>query len=357
MRVEPPLFAHGICSWKSGCANLLPRYSTISCPVWYVDILLPVWPLLTKCLGTTTRGVFRIPGSHNVVAALYNHYCSMDNNGEAIAGTVRCPTLPEHIRCDVHDVASAFKKFISGLPGGILGSLPLFDSFISIQSQLQSDPEWTRTKQSKVRARLIALAISTLQSQYRRELICAVFGLLCMIGRAAETSRREDDRGRPLPTSDLMGYGPLGIVFGPLLVGDLLEDYIMRIANPHSGLILLPISPPKSRKERKKKTKSGDEGNSFNTYVDKIKVANSIAEMLITHWREVVRHMKNLSALKVVGGYKSLGFRGVKPPFLRPSASESFALRKPPDWDEANLFRPVSRSPSPTPIRRKFIKD
>jgi hypothetical protein len=154
-----------------------------------------------------------------------------------------------------------------------------------------------------------------------------------------------------------MGYGPLGIVFGPLLVGDLLEDYIMRIANPHGGLILLPISPPKSRKERKKKTKSGDEGNSFNTYVDKIKVANSIAEMLITHWREIVRHMKNLSALKVVGGYKSLGFRGVKPPFLRPSASESFALRKPPDWDEANPYRPVSRSPSPTPIRRKFIKD
>jgi hypothetical protein len=254
-------------------------------------------------------------------------------------------------------VASAFKKFISGLPGGILGSLPLFDSLISIQTQLQSDAEWTKTKQSKVRARLIALAIATLRSQFRRELICAVFGLLCMIGRAAETSRREDDRGRPLPTSDLMGYGPLGIVFGPLLVGDLLEDYTMRLANPHGGLILLPISPPKSRKERKRKTKSGEEGTSFNTYVDKIKVANGITEMLITHWRDVVRHMKNLSALKAVGGYKSLGFRGVKTPFLRPSASESFAIRKPPDWDDGNRIRPGKRSPSPTPIRRKFITD
>jgi RhoGAP domain len=306
-------------------------------------------------LGTTTRGVFRIPGSHHVVAALYNHYCSMDQNGEAISGTVRCPTLPEHIRCDVHDVASAFKKFISGLPGGILGSLSLFDSLISIQTQLQSDPEWTRTKQSKVRARLIALAIFTLRSHYRRELICAVFGLLCMIGRAAETSRREDDRGRPLPTSDLMGYGPLGIVFGPLLVGDLLEDYTMRLANPHGGLILLPISPPKSRKERKKKSKSGDAGISFNTYVDKVKVANSIAEMLVTHWREVVRHMKNLSALKVVGGYKSLGVRGAKPPFLRPSVSEQFAIRKPPDWDDGNPIKSLDRSPSPTPMRRKQI--
>jgi RhoGAP domain len=313
--------------------------------------------LTDERLGTTTSGVFRISGSHNVVGSLYNHYSSMDENGEAIAGTVRCPTLPEHIRCDVYDVASAFKKFISGLPGGILGSLPLFDSLISIQNKLQSDPERTRTKQSKIRARLIALAISTLQSQYRRELICAVFGLLCMIGRAAEIARREDDKGRPLPTSDLMGYRPLGIVFGPLLVGDLLQEYTMRIADPHGGLILLPISPPKSRKERKKKTRSGDEGSSFNTYVDKIKVANSIAEMLITHWREVVRHMKNLSALKVVGVSTSFASRGVKTPFLRPSASESFTIRKPPDWDGANPFRPVMRSPSPTPIRRKSAQD
>jgi hypothetical protein len=175
-----------------------------------------------------------------------------------------------------------------------------------------------------------------------------------MIGRAAETSRREDERGRPLPTSDLMGYGPLGIIFGPLLVGDSLEDYTMRLANPHGGLILLPISPPKSRKERKKQGKSGDQGNSFNTYVDKIKVANSTAEMVITHWRDVVRHMKNLSALKVVGGYKSLGIRGPKPPFLRPSVSESFAIRKPPDWDDANPIRRVERSVSPTPTRRKL---
>lgn len=131
----------------------------------------------------TARGVFRVPGSHGIVALLYNHYCSLDDGGEAISGTVRCPTLPEHINCDVHDVASAFKKFLSGLPGGILGSLRLFDALISIQTQLCGDPEWTRTKQSKVRARLIALAIFTLKSQYRRDLICAVFGLLCIIGR------------------------------------------------------------------------------------------------------------------------------------------------------------------------------
>lgn len=275
-----------------------------------------------------------------------------------IADTVRCPTLPEHIRCDVHDVASAFKKFLSGLPGGILGSLALLDALISIQSQLAGQAEVTRTKQSKVRARLIALAVSTLRSQSRRELICAVFGLLCMIGRAAEITRREDDHGRPLPTSDLMGYSSLGIVFGPLLVGDLLEDYTMRLANPHGGLVLLPVSPPKSRKERQKKTKSGEEGSAFNTHVDKIKVANGITEMLITHWRDVVRHLKNLSALRNSTSTKSLLAREIQDPVLRPSASESFALRKPPDWGDC-LVPPIrrERSESPTPPQRKFLQD
>lgn len=295
-----------------------------------------------------------MPGSQNVVAALYNHYGSMDEDGQVVSGTVRCPTLPDHIRCDVHDVASAFKKFLSGLPGGITGSLHLFSVFISIQTQLRSDPELTRTKQSKVRARLIALSIATLRSQYRRELICAVFGLLSMIGRAAEIAPREDDRGRPLPTADLMGYGPLGIVFGPLLLGDLLEDYTMRIANPQGGLVLLPISLPKSRKEKHKKSRTGDEGTAFNTHVDKIKVANSITEMLITHWRDVVRHMRNLSALKVVVTTKSVAVRGPRQPMLRPSASESFALRKPPDWDQfRSSMRRLERSISPTPTRRK----
>ncbi len=296
--------------------------------------------------------MFRVPGSHSIVAALYNHYCTTDEQGALVAGTVRCPTLPEHIKCNVHDVASAFKKFVAGLPGGILGSLSIFDALISIQSNLNSIPESTRTRQSKVRARLIALAIATLRSQYRRDLICAVFGLLSMIGRFAEIAPRENKRGQPLPTSDLMGYGPLGIVFGPLLVGDLLEHYTMLLPNPRRGLVLLPISPPKSRKERKKQNKSSEDYSAFNTHVDKIQVANSITEMVITHWRDVVRHMKSLNALRTVRSCKSLEVPAPKQQFLRPSASESFALRKPPNWDGSSPIRETQRCESPTPVGR-----
>ncbi|TGO43406.1 hypothetical protein BHYA_0001g00350 [Botrytis hyacinthi] len=299
----------------------------------------------------TTRGVFRIPGSQHTINLIYEHYCSKGDEGH-IAGTVRCPTLPDHIDCDVHDVASAFKRFLSGIPGGILGSLPLFDALVSIQTHLRGDPEMTRTKHSKVRARLIALSISTLRSTYRRELICAVLGLLCMVGRAAETARREDDRGRPLPTSDLMGYKPLGIVFGPLLVGDLMDNYNIRLANGHGSLVLTPLSPPKTKKERKKH-KSAEEGVTFNNLVDKIKVAGEITEMLITHWRDVVRHMKNLEALASVEGSKIMGTRGRKPPILRPSMSESFSLRRPPDWTYDKPNRNADRSQSPTPPQRR----
>jgi hypothetical protein len=174
-----------------------------------------------------------------------------------------------------------------------------------------------------------------------------------MVGRAAETARREDDRGRPLPTSDLMGYRPLGIVFGPLLVGDLLENYNLRLADPHGSLILTPVSPPKPRRERHKKNKSTEEGVTFNTTVDKVKAANGITEMLITHWRDIVRHMKNLGALKPVEGSKSLAVRGRKTPTLRPSMSESFSLRRPPDWIHEKPNRYADRSLSPTPPQRK----
>ncbi|KAG9231235.1 hypothetical protein BJ875DRAFT_506799 [Amylocarpus encephaloides] len=302
------------------------------------------------------RGVFRIPGAHNVVEALYTHFCSIEEDGDTIAGTVRSPTLPDHIKCDVHDVASVYKRFLAGLPGGILGSLPLFDALVAIQGRLYGDAEFTRTKQTKLRARLIALAISMLKSQYRRELICSVFGLLCMIGRASETTRREDDQGRPLPTSDLMGYGALGIVFGPLLVGDLLDNHNMHLANPHGGLVLLPISSPKSRKEKKTKRPASEEGTSFNSQVDKVKVANGIAEMLVTHWRDVVRHMRSLGVtIKTLYSHRSLGLDMLQPaPFLRSSASETFALRRPPDWDEPKLqARRNEGSESPTPASRR----
>ncbi|KAI0814391.1 hypothetical protein GGR55DRAFT_700682 [Xylaria sp. FL0064] len=256
-----------------------------------------------------TKGIFRVPGSGRIINELYEYYCT-DGDTDAISSTTRCPTLPTHIRCNTHDIASTFKRLLAGLPGGILGSLSLFDAMVAIHTQLQGDAELHRTKESKLRARLIALVIGTVKSQYQRELICAVFGLLCLVGRIAENAPREDESGHPLPTSDLMGYNALGIVFGPLLIGDLIDDYSMKVADPSAGLILLPVSPPRSRKERhkhkhrhrhrhsKRHERKHAPAAEQSLSLDKIHIANSITEMLIVHWREVVRQLRNTGAVK-----------------------------------------------------------
>ena len=293
--------------------------------------------------------MFRIPGSVRIVNALYNHYCA-DGDVDEISSTICSPNLPTHVKAGTHDVASTFKRLLSGLPEGILGSLSLFDALVSIQSQLDGEAEFLKTKQTKIRARLIALAIGTVTSQLRRDLICAVFGLLCLIGRAAETTPREDEHGRPLPTSDLMGYSALGIVFGPLLLGDLLNSYEIKAANATpSGPALFPATPPNTRKERRRSRTSEDAAHSPALAVDKIYMANSITEMLVTHWREVVRHMRSLGALK--GGREGLQRRNG----LRPSVTEAFTLRMP--RSSSSPFNPGESPvpPSPTPESGKSI--
>lgn len=287
--------------------------------------------VLPTCLRATaqylaqnaaTRGVFRVPGSVRIVSALFDHYCRMDSGGDDVAGTVRCANLPLHISYSVHGVASTFKRLLSVLPGGVLGSLALFDALVAIHSQLSGEPEFPRTKQTKVRARLIALAIGAIKSQFRRELVCAVIGLLSLIGRVAELTPREDVDGRPLPTTDLMGYHALGILFGPLLMGELLDQYAMKVADPTAGMLPLPPSTPKFRGDRRKGKAGSDEAGP--PTVDKVLVANDIAEMLIANWRDVVRQMKSLGTHH----RRDMSFATLNPS-LRPSTLRTLTTSMP----------------------------
>ncbi|GAB0138935.1 hypothetical protein EsDP_00007154 [Epichloe bromicola] len=312
--------------------------------------------------NVATRGLFRVPGSAKAITALFDYYCYMDNSNAKIASTVRCATLPIHIQYSIHDVASTFKRLLSVLPGGVLGSLSLFDAFIAIHSQLNGEPEYPRTKQTKVRARLIALAVGTVRSQYRRELICAVFGLLSLIGRAAEIAPREDEDSRPLPTADLMGYSALGIVFGPLLVGDLLEQYTMKIATPNSGMLLFPLSPPRFRKDRRKSIQK-DAKTAGPPTVDKILVANDITQMLISNWRDVVRQMKSLGT----HGRKDASTIDLCGKQETSQRATSFSIKVPKDFDEdhsglPNLHareprhEPETPTHGPRPRRLKVLR-
>ncbi|KAF3060724.1 putative Rho-GTPase-activating protein 6 [Trichoderma lentiforme] len=237
------------------------------------------------------RGVFRIPGSVKTTKALYDYYCDASGSDLYISSTTYQPTLPTSIPHHLHDVASTFKRILKGLPIGVLGSITLLDAFLAIYSQQQNRLDVPAEKLEKTRARLIALAIQTIDSRLQRDLICAVFGLLSLIGHATEQSLTCDAEGQASAPSELMSYHALGIIFGSLLVGlDELDNYDIK-ESPTSGLSLVPI-PAKKRCHRQKA--KGRDTNVPDFF--KVEVVNNIAEMVISNWQDVVRQMLLLSA-------------------------------------------------------------
>lgn len=281
-------------------------------------------------------------GSPRIVEALFDFYHSEVNRGGDIDRTVRCPNLPVHIHAGVHEVASTFKSFLEHLPGGILGSVSLLDAFIAIESQLDAEPEVHRSRLSKVRARLIALAIGTLKPQYRRDLLCAVLGLLSLIGRTAENTAREDDHGHPLRTSDLMGYDRLGDEFGPVLMNNLMESWDIKLRD-HNENIFLEQTKPGSKKTTCPSwtTNYVQEDGVQVLVVDKRKVASNIVMMLITHWREVVRHIRNTGAWRTRNRCVTTN-QLEKKQWLRPSASDNVMIQKPVDWSSVGPSRNIT---------------
>lgn len=237
-------------------------------------------------------GVFRVPGSVRVVSALYSYYCDADKENAQISTTVRSGSLPTHFSYTIQDVASTFKKFLSTIPGGILGSLKVFDVFVAIHSQVRADPKHGHA----TRARLIALAVGTVQSHLRRELICAVFGLLSFLGSAAETATQTDGDGKATAPPNLMNYEALGIVFGPLLVGDLLSSQTAKLSDPSQGVVFFPATPPMSKGEKQRKLVE-DQLKARALAVDKVWVANQVAIMILRHWKGAVEYMRAYGVL------------------------------------------------------------
>ncbi|EPE05052.1 hypothetical protein F503_00206 [Ophiostoma piceae UAMH 11346] len=263
--------------------------------------------------GPEARGIFRISGSMRVVNELYDYYCINIDDDEEIAATVRAPNLPFHIKCSVHDVASMFKRLLSGLPGGILGYLGLFDALVDI---LKLDPEPYNAQSktdspihSQTKARLIALAVGSVPEVLQRELICAVFGLLSLVGSTAETEpvvSGPSTPGSSLPHSEKMGFAALGIIFGPLLVGDHLSSYYLPESSSDSSLpapsmASQPETPsPRSKTDKGRKSMASDRHapSSLPSALDKIFLANDVAQMVISNWQGAVSQMRQIGIMR-----------------------------------------------------------
>lgn len=338
--------------------------------------LLPlhnIW-LITVCSSQTSRfvlllmvsalktpGLFQTSGSQNMIESLYTHYASIEED-ESIDQTAQTSKLPMHIiyQCDVHDVASTFKRFLSVLPGGILGELHLFHSLANIYGHFKDDDELdnseldaTKLDTTKLdlsikskkhcRALLITRAILTVDTKSRRHLIYAVFGLVRMVGQNAEAKAAEHRlKGRELEANSV-GYEALGAVFGPLLIGEFLK-YNMPRAHPKGKLVVLPISSPKSKKGKGRMPTIDESG--FLSLDEKKQLASSIAEMVISHWLDVVVFLKMLDLPQ--GEKGKLGIKGarttkeIESQLESPTSVRSMYSTSTPVSGSANIITPRS---------------
>lgn len=241
---------------------------------------------LTRYQGRDAPGIFRIPGSATVVNALYEYYVSrMDCDHEAtekVQITVGCGDLPDTIGANAHDVASAFKRFLWDLPGGIIGSTALFKTLKEIE-HTPAKYHQAGTDERFLRPRLVALALLSLPSRRRFALICAVFGLLAFL--------KQDDVSEASPTSsyhwgsESMSSRALGVVFAPVLLGNMTEHIEVGASPTTSKRGLLP-----QRKTQKRSTKT-ECSPEIQASLGRTSSAADIIDFLLVNWGSIIKQV------------------------------------------------------------------
>lgn len=257
------------------------------------------WQQANLKQGCKTPGIFRVPGQLNTINALYDFYAHRYANAsdpDLVQQTVGSGLLPTHIPHNPHDVASLFKKIVSGLPGGLLGSLSLFAALRSIAQDLHWDSKLSELEFTDLKARLIALAISSVTSSFRVSLICAVLGVAALVGHEAEQDiarSRENDKSLP---ADLMNYQSLGVVLGPLLLGELTYDASMAVGSSSRTQLPVPNSLKKTRKEKHATTAPNklERYDDFLAQVEQAKITAVVMQMLVSSWKDVVKQLRHI---------------------------------------------------------------
>lgn len=250
-------------------------------------------------------GIFRVSGQYQHIYDLYHYYASQypkGSEGRKIQKAVASTKLPIHLKHEVNDVAALFTKIIRGLPGGLLGSTSLFNALSSIEakfrtsekaSELAGKPILVRvvpkgSKDRSSQAKLIALAVHSINCAYRKALVIGFLGLAASIGY--ETERAFADV--LADTSELMTYHSLGVVLGPVLVGDRM-------------FVIDSAAWPKVRVADEASNDSDHpQSVSSKLYVptgmsdlkDHAMGTATVMEMLITIWRDVVTELRRIES-------------------------------------------------------------
>lgn len=201
--------------------------------------------------GRKSPGIFRISGREDSIRELYGHYASQyakSSDPNRVQHAVGSTSLPIHLRYEINDVASCFKRIVMGLPGGLLGSAALFRAFAGIQEKFPNSNEQSEF-QARIQVELIASAIDTIDAPYRKALVMGFLGLASAIGYETQKECHPES----------MTYASLSVVLAPVMQGNIPTD--------NQGF---------DRAASKKQAKN---------VID-------VAKMLITRWQEVVNYLR-----------------------------------------------------------------
>lgn len=154
---------------------------------------------------------------------------------------------------------------------------------------------------AKLKAKMIALAISSVASDYRLYLIQAVFGLVSYLGHEAEilqaeTASSDEDH----PSSELMSYRSLGVVLGPLLLGNLTDSAVHGNGEGHNGAPRISLEIDSAKKFRKHKRKQSDmkldQSATLAAFVDRANRTAIVMQQLISSWPQVVTQLRDINS-------------------------------------------------------------
>ena len=278
-----------------------------------------------------------------------------ENSGGQVQVTVGSPNLPSDINYGVHDVASAFKKFLGFLPGGILGSVSLFNALQEVEAQ----PENSRGDQhisTQMKIRLVALAVLSLGSSRRIAIVSAVFGLLSLL------KQDPDDRSCPSPSaprakgSEAMSSKALAVVFAPTLLGNFTEQIDLRPPPSEKGQAKFLETPRRSfmhafKTPKHAKSDSQERSPEMNAGIQRSNSAAAVIEFLVRNWEAIVREiqtldsvpnsrrssrsMQELTSFRAPAGHQHLRAKAIRPSFelggLNNTAGWAHDLRESPN--------------------------
>ena len=153
---------------------------------------------------------------------------------------------------------------------------------------------------AKLKAKMIALAISSVASDYRLYLIQAVLGLVSYLGHEAEklqaeTASSDEDH----PSSELMSYRSLGVVLGPLLLGNLTDNAVHGNEEGHAGTSRTSLEFDSAKKFRKHKRKQSNmklnQGATLAAFVDRANRTAVVMQQLLSSWPQVVTQLRDVN--------------------------------------------------------------